>query len=277
MSYPKFNNIDVIWDLTEDCGEWDHVQKVLELLDEHLGALRFAENFVFYITSQTENLKIDDESKAVVYQIRDSIHGIPSYANKVFMVFKNYLPLNPAAGVVHGVPLGCHKSIISLDVQIMQDRTIDLFFMGRSDNREEFFDALEEKIAGNSENWTVMIEKNVEYQHNVYAHNMAQSKIALCPKSISHETFRLYEAMRAGCVVVAARQLQSWFTNDWPVIEIDDWGELKDVASEILNDNQRLQEISEKTRLWWKENCSEEAVALYIARKLSLKLMKSNL
>ena len=51
MPYPKFNNIDVIWDLTEDCGEWDHVQKVLVLLDEHLRALRFAKNFVFYVNS----------------------------------------------------------------------------------------------------------------------------------------------------------------------------------------------------------------------------------
>jgi len=83
--------------------------------------------------------------------------------------------------------------------------------------------------------------------------------------------------MRAGCVVIAARQLPAWFNEGWPVIEIDDWSELKELADGLLGNEKRLQELSLETRAWWEEKCSEEAVAHYMARELSVKLMKQNI
>ena len=100
------------------------------------------------------------------------------------------------------------------------------------------------------------------------------TKIALSPRGVSHETFRTYEAMRAGCVVVTDRQLSSWFTNGWPLIEVENWFGVGDLVDELINDPARLTDLSSKTLAWWQQECSEEAVAHYIVRQLSLKLLQ---
>ena len=277
MPYPNFNNLDVIWDLPENCAEWDHIEITLARLENHLVSLRFSDRFIFFITSQAEKLEIATDTPIVVYQIQDKAHKIPDYVNDAFAIFKNYVPFNPSPDSVYSVPLGCNKKIPNLDVQLMADRTIDLFFMGCEDNREGFFTFVGKEFFSNTETRNIVIERSVEIQYNVYAHNMAQAKIALCPGGISCDTFRIYEAMRAGCVVIVPRQVPAWFSHGWPLIELDDWCELKPIAESLLNDHKKLQKISNQTRLWWEEKCSEEAVARYMARELSLNLMKLDL
>jgi hypothetical protein len=277
MSYPKFNNLDVIWDLPEDCEEWDHVKTTLVRLESHLVSLRFADRFVLFITSQAETLEIEVDTPVVVYQIQDKAHEVPSYVNDALIIFKNYVPLYPSPDNVHSVPLGCNKHISSLDFQLMADRNIDLFFVGCEDNREDFFTFVEKEPLLSAKAQNIVIERSVEIRYNVYAQNIAQTKIALCPGGISCDTFRIYEAMRAGCVVIVPRQVPAWFNHGWPLIELDDWCELKSIADSLLNNQKKLQEISNQTRAWWEEKCSEEAVARYMARELSLKLMKHNL
>jgi hypothetical protein len=277
MPYPKFNNLDVIWDLPEDCEEWNHVETTLARLESHLVSLRFVDRFVLFITSQTEKLEIAIDTPVVVYHIKDKVHEVPSYVNDVFLVFKNYVPFYPPSDKVRSVPLGCNKHITSLDVQLIVDRNIDLFFMGSEDNREDFFTFVGKGSLSSTKAQNIVIERSVEIQYNVYAQSIAQSKIALCPAGISCDTFRIYEAMRAGCVVIVPRQVPAWFNHGWPLIELDDWCELKPIADSLLNNPKKLQEISDQTRAWWEEKCSEEAVARYMARELSLNLMKNNL
>lgn len=274
MSYPKFNNLDVVWDLPENCVEWDHIVVVLNRLENYLVPLRFAERFVFYITPQSKKLDIATDLPVVVYQVNDKDHKIPDYLNKAFAVFRNYVPFAPFPHSVYNLPLGCNKNISSLEIQPMVDRSIDLFFMGQADNREDFFSSMEKDFLLEPNNKNIIIKQFAEIQYNVYAHNMAQTKLALCPSGKSYDTHRIYEAMRAGCVVVAPRQSPTWFNIGWPVVELDDWSELKPIADSLLADEEKLQEISNKTHLWWEEKCSEEAVARYMASELSLRLMK---
>ena len=108
---------------------------------------------------------------------------------------------------------------------------------------------------------------------DAYGRCLVNTKIALSPRGVSHETFRTYEAMRAGCVVVTDRQLSSWFTNGWPIIEVDDWLDVGDLVDGLIDDPVRLTDLSSNTIAWWQEYCSEEAVAHYIVRQLSLKLL----
>ena len=106
-----------------------------------------------------------------------------------------------------------------------------------------------------------------------YARRLADTKIALSPRGVSHETFRTYEALRAGCVVIAQRQLSAWFTEGWPVIEVDDWSDVGDLADDLLGDSARLEDLSRQSLAWWQEKCSEEAVAHYVVRELAIKLI----
>jgi hypothetical protein len=287
MPYPRFEQLDVIWDLPENCPEWDHVLGVLTQLERHLVALGFSDNFLFMATARAKELSQPDSERLVVYQISDETpetpdnHEIPAYANDVFMVFKNYGSFYPTPETIRIVPLGCNKATPSLPIQLMADRAIDLFFVGKEDHREEFFKASDLYCRDAKPSAQIEISRGLrsgeDFTPEVYAHKMAQTKVALCPQGASHETLRIYEAMRAGCVVIAARQLPSWFSEGWPVIELDDWGELKDLADGLLADDKKLQDLSQQTRAWWEEKCSEEAVAQYMARELSLSLMKQSL
>ena len=277
MPYPKFNSLDVVWDLPDNCQEWDHVETTLDRLENHLVSLRFAGKFVFFVTSKANKLEVEAHVPIVVYQIKDKAHQVPNYTNNAFVIFKNYVPFHSCPDNVFSVPLGCNKNIVGLDVQLMADRNIDLFFVGSEDNRKDFFTWARKEYLLGFKAQNILIERSVEIQYNVYAHNIAQTKIALCPGGISCDTYRIYEAMRAGCVVIVPRQAPAWYNHGWPLIELDDWCELKPIADSLLRDHKKLQEISNQTRAWWEEKCSEDAVALYMARELSLNLMKLDL
>ncbi len=280
MPYPQIDHLDVVWDLPDNCREWDHVQGVLKNLEHHLVDLGSADHYLFIATSRADNLSHQDNERVVVYQISDQDHEIPSYANDVFMVFKNYGSFYPAPETIRIVPLGCSKNTSSLPVQPMSDRSIDMFFVGKDDHRDDFFKVMDAYCQNAKRGAPIEIRRRFgsgeDLTPEIYAHKLAQTKLALCPRGLSHETLRIYESMRAGCVVIAARQLPSWFNEGWPVIEIDDWAEYKDLANGLLADEKKLQEISRQTRAWWEEKCSEEAVAHYIARELSLSLMKQS-
>ncbi len=281
MAYPRFDHLDVIWDLPENCQEWDHVQGTLTHLEHHLADLGFVDHFLFMATSKVDSIAPQEDKRLVVYQIRGEDHEIPAYASEAFMVFKNYGSFYPTAENIRIVPVGCRKNTPVLAVQPISDRSIDLFFVGREDRRDDFFKAVDAYATLSKRNAQIEVARSYApgevYTPEVYGHKLAQSKLALCPRGTSHETSRIYEAMRSGCVVIAARQLPSWFAEGWPVIEVDDWGEIKDLADGLLADEKKLQEISRQTRAWWEEKCSEEAVAQYMARELSLSLMKQSL
>ena len=89
MPYPRFNSLDVVWDLPDNCQEWDHVETTLYRLENHLVSLSFAGKFVFFVTCEANKLEVKAHVPIVVYQIKDKAHQIPSYTNNAFVIFKN--------------------------------------------------------------------------------------------------------------------------------------------------------------------------------------------
>ena len=217
-------------------------------------------------------------------QTSDEGHEIPAYADDVFMVFKNYRPFDPAPETLRVVPLGCNKDVPALPPLSMKDRSVDIFFTGWDNHRESFFADIDAVYPGGEGQFggrelTIDIKKQKDFRSGLkpedYAKRLTETKIALSPRGVSHETFRTYEAMRAGCAVIAARQLPAWYIDGWPVIEVDDWRGLGNLVEELLSDEVRLQELSDKNMVWWQEHCSPDAVAHYMVRELSLKLMQA--
>jgi hypothetical protein len=101
-----------------------------------------------------------------------------------------------------------------------------------------------------------------------YSEIMADTKIALSPRGSSVETYRFFEAMRQGCVVICDRLPPHWFYGGSPAIQIDDWGNLDATVSALLADPKRLEELHCKSLAWWEEKLSERAVAQMIAGRL---------
>jgi hypothetical protein len=103
-----------------------------------------------------------------------------------------------------------------------------------------------------------------------YSLEMMHTKICLAPRGSSLETYRLFEAMRSGCVVIADKQPQKWYYDTVPAVFVEDWSELEKIIMHILNDPQELKMLSEQSLLWWKSEAAPMAVATYIFEMLNV-------
>jgi hypothetical protein len=279
MSAPRFSRLNVVWELPESWCESDHLAGALAEVERRLAAqdiARFglAQHFVFVVTSLPDRIAMKHRERVVVLQTSDEGHEIPSYADEVFMVFKNYPSFAKPPDNVKFIPLGCNKDVPALPARPMNARGTDVFFIGRKEFRDDFFAAalpLNER-----EDLVAQIGVGPAFREGMaptdYAAMLADTKIALCPRGVSHETFRTYEALRAGCAVIAARHLSSWWTAGWPVIEIDDWAGLGTLIDELRADPVRLDALGQRGLAWWRARCSPKAVGAHIVGDMLTRL-----
>ena len=101
-----------------------------------------------------------------------------------------------------------------------------------------------------------------------YTEIMADTRIALAPRGSSVETYRFFEAMRQGCVVICDRLPPHWFYVGCPAVQIDDWGNLEAEVKALSADPERLKDLHRRSLAWWDEKLSERAIAQVIARCL---------
>ena len=104
-----------------------------------------------------------------------------------------------------------------------------------------------------------------------YRRVLYDAKIAICPGGYaSRESFRHYEALRAGCVIISEPLPDTRFYRGSPIIVLDDWRNLRGVVRELLREPERLETLHRQTRKWWQDMCCEEAVARFMKEKLDL-------
>ncbi len=102
-----------------------------------------------------------------------------------------------------------------------------------------------------------------------YSEKLNNAKIALCPRGFhSAETFRHFEAARAGCVIICERLPDNTLYRGAPVLEVDSWREGISLAHDLLQDPDRLNDLQNRTLAWWHAHWSAKAVAQDIAEKL---------
>jgi hypothetical protein len=98
-----------------------------------------------------------------------------------------------------------------------------------------------------------------------YWRRLCAAKIALVPRGNVPETYRLYEAARAGCIAVTEQLPHHPFCQEAPAVEVPGWRGLEDVLLGLLEDDARLDEGQRATLEWWERCCSVESVARRMA------------
>jgi hypothetical protein len=274
MTDPVFRRLNVLWDLPDDWCEERHITEILAAIEERFVEMGLAERFVFVVTSVADNLPMAHKERVIVLQTSDEGHEVPAFASDVFMTFKNYPPFGGLPGNLRVFPLGCNKDVAEKPGPDMADRPIDVFFIGRQEFRDEFFAATDHAFG----DLRADISKAPEFRKGLsledYADKLAHTKIALSPRGVSHETFRTYEALRAGCVVIAQRQIPCWWTKGWPVIEVDDWQTIGELVRAQLGDPGAMQMRAEAGRKWWQDKLSPAAVADYMIAEIASQLLE---
>jgi hypothetical protein len=98
---------------------------------------------------------------------------------------------------------------------------------------------------------------------------LSNAKVSLVPRGSSLETFRFFESMRAGCVLITESLPASEYYDGCPCFRVSDWGEIQELIPSIINDPPRMRSLQEETLRWWQTMCCEEAVARRMARVLT--------
>lgn len=107
------------------------------------------------------------------------------------------------------------------------------------------------------------------FSREEYCKIIHDSKIVLSPLGFySAECFRTYEALSAGCIVISEKLPDDEFYKDSPIIQLENWHDIKNVVEGLLMDEKRLERLSIESKKWYDEHLSPRAVAEYIMSKI---------
>jgi len=263
---------DEIFDIkiSDNSCEFVYVNRIIDNIIR-LSDFNKLKEFKFIITSEVNSIDVDENSeKTIVILTGDEYYRIPNYLNNVHFVFKNYV--NNEQDNLFAIPLGYNQYQLDLPHKLFSERKIDVFFSGqvKTVNRINLMRTFNSSVL---QNYNTFINRTKAFRQGLspenYSNTMMDSKIALCPDgNISSETFRFFEAMRYGCVVVTTKKPKNYIYENIPAIVIDNWESSVEIIKDLLQDEDRMLNLSKESLQYWNDICSEKSVAKYIISKI---------
>jgi hypothetical protein len=112
--------------------------------------------------------------------------------------------------------------------------------------------------------------------HEAYARTLENTLICVAPRGTSYETYRLYDGLRCGCIVISDYLPRFPFYENAPIIQLRDWRQLPRIVKGLLDDPQRISFLHKESLKFWRTKLSERVLAKQIARALNLTRSASN-
>ncbi|HED14787.1 MAG TPA: hypothetical protein ENI62_14235 [Gammaproteobacteria bacterium] len=269
------------------------LRRLQEILAERFNTYRF---LIYSKVNQFSRAGDEDiippyyDPHLIVFYISDETGSIPEpLMARCKAVFKVHLQ-HETEGNLFYFPLG-YANGDECDIQTVNNRAINVFFSGAL-NRSRVglykalsgLDYIPEKLLLLTKRWLPADLSGSFPNSNIlftsgFASGLTQSdynnllyscKIALAPHGfVNPETFRHYEAMRAGCIVVSLEMPPIRMYKNAPIIQLESWGQLDARVTWLLKDKERLEALQTETLMYWKDNCTEESTARYVANTLA--------
>ena len=255
--------------------EWDYIQGVLS----HLNLDDTFKVHVVSVTPEwdyTNKVELDNEKKNVIIGLADewSSNNIPQSWKDNATVFKAYLKPEQEEGSVHSFPLGYNKKHIKLPNKPIKTRPTDVFFSGHasSPNRIHYLRWVVDYFKDMPSNKRPRLDFNITRGFNTgltsedYSQRLHDAKIVVCPAgNVSMETFRHYEAMRSGAIVVSPKLPQTKIYKDAAICQVDEWEyNAGDAIMDLLSDLDMLQLVQERQQQTYNNRFTAKSVAKYI-------------
>jgi hypothetical protein len=279
--------------------EATYLRRFFKSLREHMG--ESFEQFRFLIINKNSRWsRIDPPIRGkdvVLIWLGDEEGTIPHELAKEFrLILKSYWPLSEPLGNMHPFPLCGSSAVLEKEPVPIEERKTGVFFSGNLNaNRVDFYrqfipwgrfppgnlPLLARKLIARglatrpgrllTRDFSSSFPKSEirftggfkqGYSSEEFALRLSDSKIAICPPGfISSETIRHFEAMSMGCVVVSAPLPRNLFYRGSPLIELENWELLHTFILNLLEMPEKMESISQQTKIWWNEYCSPEAMA----------------
>ena len=236
---------------------------------------------------QVWNHEIPKETKypKILISTSDEAHNVPEQTqdDSYVHIFKQYAPMGTPTDQtsvkninrVSPLPLGCLEGFVNQDIPITK-RTKDWSWMGQFDpyTRVNFRQAVD-RLQGERPNYNSHVLWYEGWNNgdaiDSYCDVMNDTKIALVPiGSGSKESFRFFEAMCAGCIVINVGMPQTPMYNAAPAFPMDaGWAELTRTVDFILGREEEVLEYhSNAAKLWYEHFCSPERLAEYMFKRI---------
>ena len=216
-----------------------------------------------------------------------------------YAIFKAYLEADKLGNNIFPLGIGYVRDVPEVNIIPANERKFNVFFSGNlNKNRIDFYRNFTsfkgllpsqrilsskgyiELLISLKSNFSNFFEDSIitfnssfksGFSAIEYGNILGNSKVVLSPKGFDRsECFRLYEAMRAGCVIISERLPQILFYKDSPVIQINNWKEGIRLTKQLLDDPKKLERLQMETLKWWEQRCSEKAMAAFIIRNLNV-------
>ena len=316
------NTLDIsVASVTEPYALECNISYFAEVMEKLRYKLPRHHDYTFVFTRSVDELpaKFENLPKLVVFVMGDEWARIPRYASSVHAVFKapgqqlkiaphrGWLRFNLTACLLHlrkqtkrfpnywhdsvgnvfSIPYGYYRLPKRSDVKPINDRTLDVSFMGSVDHsglrerikttkilsRERMLSVLREWDKKSPFSAYIQLSSYFPHakqqpEHGGYPQVLMDTKICLAPRGTHLETFRLGEGTYYGCVVIAEEQPEHWFAESSPALIINDWSKLPELLDALLSDPEQLANRQRQSLAYWDRMLSPDAVAAYIAHQL---------
>lgn len=226
--------------------------------------------------------------ESVLSGLQNIENTIPNLPQKIkYEFYKNsYKPITRK--VIHPIPLGYFNQE-DLPLKPLKSRTYDVFFAGsvshenygtfspkrilrtpKESSRARMLYFLEVSQS-QLQNLTIKVHQTSSFNASrhasseSYSEGLMNAKVCLVPRGASLETFRFFEGLRYGCVLITEKLPSHWFYQGAPTLEIRDWSLLPQVLSDLFEHPERLLDMHLSSLEWWSQKCSEEATGRFVA------------
>jgi hypothetical protein len=236
---------------------------------------------------------------ALIQYLRVCTLRLPGIVNYWWQNLKNVFAGTGKLSPIYSLPLGYYNQL-DLPIKPISERSYDVFFAGSVVHRSYPFWSLRHWLVTPKtlarQQMMVQLKKFQEKRPDfklelslvpsffeshqggkqIYSEKMMDTKICIVPRGTSLETFRYFEGMRYGCVIIAETLPSRWFYDNSPAIHIEDWEQLGKILEQLLDNPELMQQKHQESLLWWKNMCSEAVVGDYIAGNLNMLQPEAN-
>jgi hypothetical protein len=245
-------------------------------------ATKINKDYSFIINVWDHEMPHKTKYPKVLISTSDEAHQVPVQVDDSDFVhiFKQYAPMENAdipisvqsISNVTPIPL-CHlEGVVDCGSSILS-RQYDWSWMGQFDpcRRVEFKNAIDKAAQNNGLKNKVLWYNgwNNGSDTTSYSDIVNQTKIIPVPRgSGSLESFRFFEAMMCGCIVVTVSQPCVDFYDVAPCVYIPSWDNFENSVKGLLKKKEQLEFISLQSRAWYKYFCTPEGLSSYMYRAM---------
>ncbi len=267
-------------------AESNYVERIMCSIQRNVDVHKYEYMIVNGYEANGIDVRLINE-RTIVFIFDEHCRKYEQITSKAKVVLQAYIGESEILGSNHFcLPLGHNRSFEPVPYIDINNRTTNVFFIGNlHKGRKKFFNwlagfslpffiahRLQKLLKLNFDNsfpssyirFTAAFNTGLDASE--YSKMIANTKLVLCPGgSVSVESFRLYEAMMQGCIVITEQLPERSLFKKCPVIQIKNWKDTSGLIKSLLADPINMQELSQATLDWYHAHASPEVIGKNIS------------